>query len=79
MTSLFSWDKQPKLRLVYIYSIDKNPSCASCLLSLQISQTEVSPVLYSGLQKHCNVLQFQIVCSVALYGMEITLHIIERE
>jgi hypothetical protein len=36
-------------------------------------------VIYSGLQKHCNVLQFQIVCSVALYGMEITLSIIERK
>jgi hypothetical protein len=36
-------------------------------------------VLYSGLQKHCNVLQFWIVCSVALYGMEITLRIIERK
>jgi hypothetical protein len=34
---------------------------------------------YSGLQKHCNVLQFWIVCSVALYGMEITLSIIERK
>jgi hypothetical protein len=34
---------------------------------------------YSGLQKHCNVLQFQIVCSVALYGMEVTLSIIERK
>jgi hypothetical protein len=34
---------------------------------------------YSGLQKHCNVLQFRIVCSVALYGMEITLSIIERK
>jgi hypothetical protein len=32
---------------------------------------------YSGLQKHCNVLQFQIVCSVVLYGMEITLSIIK--
>jgi reverse transcriptase-like protein len=36
-------------------------------------------VLYSGLQKHCNVLQFQIVCSVVLYGMEITLSIIEKK
>jgi hypothetical protein len=35
--------------------------------------------IYSGLQKHCNVLQFRIVCSVALYGMEITLSIIERK
>jgi hypothetical protein len=35
--------------------------------------------MYSGLQKCCNVLQFQIVCSVALYGMEITLSIIERK
>jgi hypothetical protein len=35
--------------------------------------------MYSGLQKRCNVLQFQIVCSVALYGMEITLSIIERK
>jgi hypothetical protein len=35
-------------------------------------------IRYSGLQKRCNVLQFQIVCSVALYGMEITLRIIER-
>jgi hypothetical protein len=34
---------------------------------------------YSGLQKHCNVLQFRIVCSVVLYGMEITLSIIERK
>jgi integrase-like protein len=34
---------------------------------------------YSGLQKHCNVFQFWIVCSVALYGMEITLNIIERK
>jgi hypothetical protein len=34
---------------------------------------------YSGLQKCCNVLQFQIVCSVALYDMEITLSIIERK
>jgi hypothetical protein len=48
MTSLFSRDKEPKLRLVYIYSIDKNPSCASCLLSLRISQTEVGPVPYIG-------------------------------
>jgi hypothetical protein len=36
-------------------------------------------VVYSGLQKCCNVLQFQIVCSVALYDMEITLSIIERK
>jgi hypothetical protein len=34
---------------------------------------------YSGLQKRCNILLFQIVCSVALYGMEITLRIIERK
>jgi hypothetical protein len=34
---------------------------------------------YSGLQKCCNILQFQIVCSVALYGMEITLSIIETK
>jgi Plavaka transposase len=41
----------------------------------------VYPILtaYSGLQKHCNILQFRIVCSVALYGMEITLSIIERK
>jgi hypothetical protein len=34
--------------------------------------------IYSGLQKCCNVLQFQIVCSVALYRMELTLIITER-
>jgi hypothetical protein len=43
---------------------------------------EVNPLCdmqYSGLQKCYNVLQFQIVCSVGLYGMEITLSIIERK
>jgi hypothetical protein len=35
--------------------------------------------IYSGLQKRCNILQFWILCSVALYGMEITLSIIEKK
>jgi hypothetical protein len=52
------------------------------LLLLQIykeTKSKVTWAKYSGLQKHCNILQFQIVCSVVLYGMEITLSIIERQ
>ena len=36
-------------------------------------------LLYSGLQKHCNVWQFWIACDVALYSMGITLSIVEMK
>jgi hypothetical protein len=32
---------------------------------------------YSGLEKHCNIWQFQIICNVALYRVEIPLSIAE--
>jgi reverse transcriptase-like protein len=48
-------------------------------IDIKSYQSAVGALMYSGLQKCCNVLQFQIVCSVALYGMEITLSIIERK
>jgi hypothetical protein len=55
---------------------DKHFVKALCIFLLTINTSHAT---YSGLQKHCNVLQFWIVCSVALYGMEITLSIIERK
>jgi hypothetical protein len=34
---------------------------------------------YSGLEKHCNVWQFWIICSVVLYNGEISLSFTERK
>jgi hypothetical protein len=69
----------PKGNLLITTADSVSRSAALVSSSGSASSSSSVGLCYSGLQKRCNVSQFQIVCSVVLYRMEITISIIERK